>query len=70
MAPILKCVSLNENFLILNRISLNHVPQGLIDNMRALFRVMAWHQPGNKPLSEAVVLYFTDAYMHHSALMS
>ena len=33
---IFKCISMNENFWILNKISLRYVAQGLIDNMAAL----------------------------------
>ena len=40
------------------------VPGGPIDNMSALFRVMAWHQTGNKPLPEPMMTQFTDAYIH------
>ena len=67
---ILKCISLNENVWILNRISLKYVPWGLIGNMTALVQIMALHQTGNRPLSEAVLECCTDAYMCHSAAMS
>ena len=30
---------------------------------------MAEHQTGGKPLSEAMVALFPDAYLHHSAWM-
>ena len=30
---------------------------------------MAWRRPGDKPLSEPVIVSFTDAYMRHSASM-
>ena len=26
---------------------------------------MAWHHPGNKPLSEPMMAQIKDAYMHH-----
>ena len=45
--------------------SLNYVPYGLIDNMAALFHLMAWRRPGNKPLSEPMTGKFGDAYMHY-----
>ena len=32
--------------------------------------VMAWCQPADKPLSEAMMVYFTDSYMHHSYSVS
>ena len=31
---------------------------------------MAWHRPGDKPLSESMLVYLKDAYMRHSASMS
>ena len=36
---------------------------------RPLCQIMAWCRAVNKPLSEAVLAYFTDAYMYHSALL-
>ena len=51
---IFKCVLLNENVQIL--ISLKFVPEGLINNIPALDLIMAWHQPGGKPLSEAIMV--------------
>ena len=44
---ILNCIFLNENVWI----SLKFVLQGLINNISALVQIMAWHRPGNKPLS-------------------
>ena len=61
---------LNENFLILNKFSLKYVHYGLIDNMAALVHIMDWHLTGNRPLSEAMLVCLTDAYMRHSASMS
>ena len=66
-----KCIVLNENFGILNKISLINVPSGLIDNMVALVQIMAWCWTGNKPLlSESVLACCTDRYMCYSASMS
>ena len=31
---------------------------------------MALRRPGDKPLSESILVYLTDAYMRHSASMS
>ena len=67
---IFKRISLNENFQILNKISLKYVPLGLIDNMAALVWIMAWRRTGDKPLSEPMMTQFTDAYMSHSASMT
>ena len=67
---IFKCISLNENFWILNKIPLKYVPYGLIDNMAALVQIMAWRRADVKPLSEPMMAYFTDAYMHHPGSMN
>ena len=40
------------NVWISNKISLNFVPRGLIDNNTALDQMMARHRTGDKPLSE------------------
>ena len=44
---IFKCIFLNENVLILIKISLKFVPKGPINNMPALVQIMAWRQPGD-----------------------
>ena len=36
-------------------ISLKFIPQDLIDNMLELVEIMAWHQSGDKPLSEPMM---------------
>ena len=46
---------LNENKRILINISLQFVPDGQINNIRALVKIMAWHRPDDKPLSEPMV---------------
>ena len=53
---IFKCVFLNGNVWILIKISLKFVLQGLINNNPALVQVMAWRRPGDKPLSEAMMV--------------
>ena len=45
--------------------SLNFVPNGPIDNKSALVKVMAWRRTGDKPLPEAMMTQFNDAYMRH-----
>ena len=55
-ADIFKCILLNENFLISIRILLKLVPKGLGNNISALVQIMAWRRPGDKPLSEAVIV--------------
>ena len=60
---VLKCIFLNENFLILIQISLQFVRKGPIDNKWTLVQVMARRRIGDKPLSEPMLTQFTDAYM-------
>ena len=67
---IFKYIFLNANLWILNKISLKYVLWGLIDNMAALIQIMASRRRGGKPLSEAMLVCFTDAYMCHSASTS
>ena len=63
-------IFLNENVKISIKISLKFVPWGPINNIPALVQIMAWRRPGDKPLSEPMMVSFTDAYMRHSASMS
>ena len=51
-----KCISLNENVWISLKISLKFVPKGPINNIPALVQIMAWRRPGDKPLSEAMLV--------------
>ena len=53
---ILKCFYLNENVWIPIKISLRFVPKAPINNIPALVQIMAWHRPGDKPLSEPMVV--------------
>ena len=55
-ADTFKRIFLKENVRISIKISLKFVPKSPIDNIPALFQIMAWHQPGDKPLSEAVMV--------------
>ena len=48
---VFKWIFLNENIWIPIEISLMFVPQGPINNIPALFQIMAWRRPGDKPLS-------------------
>ena len=52
----LKCIFLNENAWIPIEISLKIVPKGPIDNIPALVQIMAWCRPGDKPLSEPMMV--------------
>ena len=70
---VFQCIFLNENVWISIKISLKFVPQGSINNIPALVQMMPWHRPGNKPLSEPMMvslLIHIYAYMHHLASMS
>ena len=51
------------------KISLKFVPKGPINNIPALVQIMAWRQPGDKPLSEEMMVNLL-TYMPHSVSMS
>ena len=51
-----KRIFLNENIWISIKISLKFVPKSPIDNIPAFVQIMAWHRPGDKPLSEAMMV--------------
>ena len=53
---IFKCIFLNENVLISIKISLKFVPNGPINKIPALVQIMAWRRPGDKPLSEPMMV--------------
>ena len=53
---IFKGTSLNENVWISIEISLKFVRKGPINNIPALVQIMAWHRPGDKPLSEPMMV--------------
>ena len=53
---ICKCIFLNENVWIPIKISLKFVPKGPINNIPALVQIMAWRRPGDKPLSEPMMV--------------
>ena len=50
------CISLNENVWISVKISLKFVLNGPINNIPALVQIMAWRRPGDKPLSEPMIV--------------
>ena len=56
---IFKRIFLNENQWISPRISLKFVPKVRINNIPALVQKMAWRRPGDKPLSEPMVVSLT-----------
>ena len=51
-----KRISLNDDIGISIKISLNFVPRGSINNIPALVQIMAWRRPGDKPLSEPIMV--------------
>ena len=81
-----KCIILSETVRISINISLKFVPKGQINNIPSLVQIMAWRRPGDKPLSEPMMVRLpsymrqaiiwtndgkiTVVYMRHSASMS
>ena len=59
------CIFVNDKLCILVKISLNFFPKGPIDDNPALVQIMAWCWIGDKPLSEPMQTWFTEAYMWH-----
>ena len=53
---ILKCIFLNEIVWIPIKMSLKFVPKGPINSIPALIHIMAWRCPGDKPLSEPMLV--------------
>ena len=53
---IFKCIFLKENVWIPTKISLKFVANGPINNIPALVQIMAWRRPGDKPLSEPMMV--------------
>ena len=53
---IFKCIFLNENVWITIKFSMKFVPKGPINNIPALVQIMAWRRPGDKPLSEPMMV--------------
>ena len=53
---IFKCIFLNGNVWLSIKNSLKFVPKCPINNISALVQIMAWYWPGNKPLSEPMMV--------------
>ena len=53
---IFKCIFFNKNVWIPIKVSLKFVPKGPINNIPASVQIMAWRRPGNKPLSEPMMV--------------
>ena len=61
---IFKCIFLNENVLILVKISLKFIPKCPINNISELVQIMAWQWPGNTPLTQPMMVRLpTDIYV-------
>ena len=56
---VFKCIFWNGNLWISIKISLKFVPKGPINNIPALVQIMAWRRPGDKPLSEPMMVSLT-----------
>ena len=56
---IFKWIFLNENIWISIKISLKFVSKGPFNNNPALVQIMAWCRPGDKPLSEPMMVSLT-----------
>ena len=54
---IFKWIFLDENAWMSITISLKFVPKGPINNIPTLVQVFAWRWPGDKPLSEPMMIY-------------
>ena len=57
---IFKCIFFNENVWISLKISLKFVHEGPINNIPTLVQIMAWRRPGDKPLSEPMMVIGID----------
>ena len=53
---IFKCIFFNENLLISIKISLKFIPKGPINKIPTLVQIMASRRPGDKPLSEPMMI--------------
>ena len=53
---IFKCIFLNEYVWISIKISLKFVPKVRINNIPELVQIVAWRRPGDKPLSESMLV--------------
>ena len=51
-----RCNFLKENVCISFEITLKFVPKSPINNISALVQIMAWRRPGDKPLSETMMI--------------
>ena len=50
-------IFLNKNIWFSINVSLTFLPKGRINNIPALVQIMAWRRPGDKPLSEPMMVF-------------
>ena len=55
-------IFLNEHVRISIEISLKFVPEGQNNNIPVLVQIMAWRRPGDKPLSEPMMIRLRRIY--------
>ena len=60
---IFKCIFLKENDWIPIKISLKFVPKGPINNIPGLVQIMAWRTPGDRLLSELMLVSYWRMYL-------
>ena len=53
---ILKCIFLNDSIWIPIEILLKFVPKYTVNNIPSMIKIMDWRRPGDKPLSEPVMV--------------
>ena len=53
---IFKCIFVSENVWMPIQISFKFVPKGPMNNIPTLVQIMAWRSPGDKPLSESMMV--------------
>ena len=63
-----KCIFINEKICTLILISLKFAPKGPVNNIPTMVQIMAWRRSGDKPLSDSMLTYFTDAYKTHNEM--
>ena len=61
---IFKCILLNENVWIPNKISLKFVPKGRINNIPSLVQIMAWRRPSLNELT--LIPACMNNYIHYN----
>ena len=65
---IFKYIFMNETILISITISFKFIHKDAINNIPVLVQITAWCRPGDKPLSESMMIILL-TYMRHSASM-